>query len=138
MSVLEKIIEWYATLSLDTLPDIVDIYAARARFKDPFNAVEGVAEIEKIFLHMFATTDKPHFIFIDHFQQENQAFLSWHFVFGLNGKSYTVKGATHLRFDPYGKVVEHRDYWDPAEELWQKLPFIGVIVGWLRAKFKAS
>ena len=40
-----------------------------------------------------------------------------------------------LHFAPDGRVADHRDYWDPAEELWQKLPLLGPPVRWLRRRF---
>jgi hypothetical protein len=138
MTPLSKLTIWYSTLSVDTLPDIARLYAPQASFKDPFNDVIGVNAIEKIFVHMFDTTDSPKFVIVDSLQQGDQAFLTWHFIFGLNGKEYTVKGGTHLRFNDAGLVTMHRDYWDAAEELWQKLPFIGGIVRWLRGKFRAQ
>jgi hypothetical protein len=138
MSRLEKIIAWYSTLSPSTLAEIHDLYAALATFKDPFNEVTGVPAIQQIFVHMFATTENPRFIVIDSLEQGQQAFLSWQFLFGLNGKNYTVNGGTHLRLNDQGQIIDHRDYWDAAEELWQKLPLIGAPVRWLRKKFRAT
>jgi hypothetical protein len=137
MTHLNKLTIWYATLSLDTLPDIRRLYAPDASFKDPFNDVVGIDAIEKIFVHMFKTTEHPRFVFGEIIQQEKQAFLTWEFIFTLNGKEYTVRGGTHLQFDDAGLVTMHRDYWDAAEELWQKLPIIGAVVRWLRRKFSA-
>lgn len=138
MTYLNTLTIWYATLSLDTLPDIRHLYAPNASFKDPFNEVIGVDAIEKIFIHMFTTTEHPRFVFGETIQQEKQAFLTWTFIFTLNAKEYTVKGGTHLQFDDAGLVIMHRDYWDAAEELWQKLPIIGVVVRWLRGKFSVK
>ena len=138
MTHLNKLTIWYATLSLDTLPDIRRLYTSNASFKDPFNDVIGVESIEKIFVHMFNTTEHPRFIIGETMQQEQRAFLTWEFIFTLNRKEYTVRGATHLHFDDAGLVTMHRDYWDAAEELWQKLPIIGTAVRWLRGKFSVK
>jgi steroid delta-isomerase len=35
-------------------------------------------------------------------------------------------------------VDVHRDYWDAAEELFEKLPFVGRLICLLRKKFSAS
>lgn len=138
MTPLAKLTTWYATLTIDTLPDLHLFYAPMATFKDPFNEVTGIPAIQKIFVHMFDTTDNPRFEFIDTIEQNSQAFVTWHFIFGLHGKEYTVKGGSHLRFDDAGLISEHRDYWDAAEELWQKLPIIGMLVRWLRGKFSVK
>lgn len=133
----EKLAQWYATLSPSSLDNIGQYYCANAHFKDPFNDVQGLAAIEKIFRHMFSSTEQPWFAFKDMVLQEQQAFLSWEFHFCLRGKQYTILGGSFLRFDERGLVEEHRDYWDAAEELWQKLPLIGGIVRCLRGKFVA-
>jgi steroid Delta-isomerase len=31
-------------------------------------------------------------------------------------------------------VVFHRDYWDAAEELYEKLPVIGALMRWLKKR----
>jgi steroid delta-isomerase len=31
----------------------------------------------------------------------------------------------------------HRDYWDAAEELYEKIPVLGSILRWLKSKLKA-
>lgn len=138
MTPTQKTRYWYATLDVDSLEEINTYYAAKAYFKDPFNEVEGVDAIKKIFVHMFATTENPHFVFEDLMENDGQAFLTWYFHFLLKGRQYTVKGSTHLRFNKDGLITYHRDYWDAAEELWQKLPIIGGFTKWLRSQFSVK
>ena len=138
MTRLDALLDWYSTLSLDTLIQAGSYYHCDAQFKDPFNDVCGVTAIIAVFGHMFATTDNPRFIIHDRILQGNQAFVSWRFEFGLQGKPYTIHGASHFKFDDQGMVTLHRDYWDAAEELFQKLPLVGGPVRWLRSRFKVS
>jgi ketosteroid isomerase-like protein len=138
MTELDQLLTWYATLTPDSVGRVAEFYAADARFRDPFNDVRGVAAIESIFHHMFAHTEQPRFIIDNKIVQGDQAFVTWIFAFGLRGEQYTVEGASHLRFNSDGQVVLHRDYWDAAEELLQKLPLIGAPIRWLRGRFKAS
>lgn len=135
---VQNIMAWYANLSPTSLKDIGKYYADDAHFKDPFNDVQGVKRIQAIFEHMFATTQYPKFIFEEVIEQESKAFLTWEFHFGLRGKNYVVKGGSLLTFNERGLVTDHRDYWDAAEELWEKLPIVGALVGWLRRKFKVQ
>ncbi|MBR7798606.1 nuclear transport factor 2 family protein [Undibacterium fentianense] len=135
---VQKIMDWYASLSPSTLPQITSLYAIDARFKDPFNEVVGVEAIAKIFEHMFASTEAPRFIFEEVIEQGQKVFLTWEFHFGLRGKNYVVKGGSMLTFNEQGMITDHRDYWDAAEELWEKLPIVGTLVGWLRHKFKVQ
>jgi len=138
MTRLNELLTWYSTLTADSVKLAVDYYHPNAHFKDPFNDVLGVAAIMRIFDHMFVTTDNPRFIIHDKIMQDGQAFVSWTFEFVLKGKHYEIAGATHFKFNAVGMVVEHRDYWDAAEELFQKLPLVGAPVRWLRRQFRVG
>ncbi|QEI04427.1 nuclear transport factor 2 family protein [Pigmentiphaga aceris] len=138
MNVLDDLLAWYETLTPDTLDAVPRFYDDHARFKDPFNEVHGHAGIRRIFAHMFETTESPRFVIHERIVQGDQAFVTWTFHFGLRGQAYTVVGGSHLRFGADGRVTEHRDYWDAAEELFQKLPVIGPAVRWLRGRFAVS
>jgi steroid Delta-isomerase len=112
-------------------------YAADARFKDPFNDVLGVPAIERVFRHMFDRLDEPRFVVHEVLVEGDQCFLTWDFLFRFKGRAQvrqTVRGATHLRFDAQGRVALHRDYWDVAEELYEKLPLLGALMRWLRRR----
>ena len=113
-------------------------YAADARFKDPFNDVRGVPAIARIFQHMFESLDQPRFVVTHQLQQGSDAFLSWDFTFRFKNfrrdQLQCIQGATHLKLDDAGLVTLHRDYWDAAEELYEKLPLVGGLMRWLKAR----
>jgi hypothetical protein len=135
MIALDNLLHWYASLTPQSIRDVAKFYQADAHFKDPFNDVRGVAGIEAIFVHMFETTEFPRFIIGERIEQAHQAFVTWTFEFSLKGKAYCVVGGSHFVFDDHGLVIEHRDYWDAAEELFQKLPIVGAPIRWLRRRF---
>jgi len=68
----------------------------------------------------------------------DQAFLSWDFHFRLQRfdtqTTQTVRGGTHLQFNEQGLIQSHRDYWDAAEELYEKLPLLGGLMRWLKKR----
>jgi hypothetical protein len=132
---LDALLAWYSSLQADTVKLAEQFYAAEARFKDPFNDVQGVANVVAIFQHMFATTQHPRFIINERILQHQQAFVTWTFEFELQGRAYQIVGGSHLVFNAAGLVILHRDYWDAAEELLQKLPIVGAPIRWLRKKF---
>ena len=45
-----------------------------------------------------------------------------------------VRGGSHIRLAPDGRITEHRDYWDAAEELYEKLPGLGSLMRWLKRR----
>ena len=135
---VERLVQFFEQLQPQDLQRLPDIYAPDARFKDPFNEVQGLAEIERIFAHMFVALDSPHFIVTERIVQDNKCFLVWDFRFRFKRFDTTswqpVRGGTHLVFNDAGLVTLHRDYWDAAEELYEKLPLVGGVMRWLKRR----
>jgi steroid delta-isomerase len=133
---VRRLVRLYEQLAPADLPRLGHYYAADARFKDPFHTVQGVPAIARIFEHMFTSLHAPRFIVTGQVVQADQAFLVWEFRFrfrrGDTRTEQCVHGTSHLRFDRQGLVVLHRDYWDAAEELYEKLPGIGMLMRWLK------
>jgi steroid Delta-isomerase len=135
-----RLVHLFETLAPADLDALARVYAADARFKDPFNDVRGVPEVQRIFAHMFRALDEPRFVVHDIVVQGDQCFLTWELRFRFkrfDRTPQTVRGATHLRLDASGLVTEHRDYWDAAEELYEKLPLVGGLMRWLKRRANA-
>lgn len=134
---VRKIVALFERLSPADLPELADIYTDDARFKDPFNEVQGVDAIRRIFEHMFKNLDGPRFVIRDTIVQGDQCFLSWDFIFRmkrLRKDELVVRGGSHLRLAADGRIRDHRDYWDVAEELYEKLPVVGALMRWLKQR----
>lgn len=132
---LAEFIHFCEHLSRDNTGGFAGLYSADVFFKDPFNEVRGHAALIKIFEHMFVKVDTPRFIVTNSMLQGDEAFLVWEFLFYFKGNKTTeqcIRGSTHLRFSPEHKVAYHRDYWDAAEELYEKIPLLGGLMRWLK------
>jgi steroid Delta-isomerase len=135
-----EIVALFERLTPADLDRLHQWYAPDALFKDPFNEVRGVPAIRAVFEHMFASLDAPRFVVHQAVGSGDQWFLTWDFLFGLKryaSGTQCVRGATHLRFDADGRVVMHRDYWDAAEELYEKLPVVGGLMRWLKRRARS-
>ena len=135
---LAGVVRFYETLAPDTLDQLSGLYAADARFKDPFNDVVGIAAITGIFRHMFTTVEAPRFEVTTRLLTGREAMLGWDFHLRLRGRPVVIRGVTHLSFDTDGLVCLHRDYWDAAEELYMTLPVIGWLMRRLRKALSAG
>lgn len=133
-----RVVAFFEHLAPADIAAIGSIYAPDARFKDPFNEVRGVQPIQQIFEHMFVALENPRFVVTGRVVQGQQCFLTWDFLFAFKnfhrGVPQTVRGASHLVLDAQGMIVLHRDYWDAAEELYEKLPLVGALMRWLRRR----
>lgn len=136
---LERLIAFYQELTPESVTRFPEFYGADAYFKDPFNEVYGVQAIARIFVHMFRQVDAPHFVVTQHVSDASGAMLVWDFHYRMRqwGRSerQIIRGVSHLKFDAVGKVIYHRDYWDAAEELYMKLPFLGGMMKCLKKAF---
>ena len=134
----QKLATFFENLSPQSVSQLHTIYDAQATFKDPFNEVQGLPEIERIFRHMYVALDQPHFVVTGQVVDGSQAFLTWEFRFRFKrfdtNTLQAVRGASHVQFNDQGGVTMHRDYWDAAEELYEKLPVVGRVMRWLKAR----
>lgn len=132
---LQTLIGFFETMDRAALDQLAQIYTDDVFFKDPFNEVRGLAAVTHIFSHMFEQVDHPRFVVTDRLLQGDQAFLTWDFLFRMkrfSSEEQCIRGATHLRFTADGRANFHRDYWDAAEELYEKLPLLGTIMRGLK------
>lgn len=132
---LQNVVRFFETISPDSVAQLSSIYTEEVFFKDPFNEVRGIGAVTAIFAHMFEQVDAPRFVITTSVLQDDQAFLTWDFLFRMKRfarEEQCIRGATHLRFDADGRVSLHRDYWDAAEELYEKLPLLGSMMRGLK------
>jgi hypothetical protein len=137
---LERLVGFFESLTPESALRLGEFYADNAYFRDPFNEVRGTQGIARIFHHMFEQVAEPRFRVTDRVSAANGAFLTWDFTFRFKPDAplVTVRGASHLRFDAAGKVAYHCDYWDPAGELYEKLPVLGALMRLLRRRLSAT
>jgi steroid delta-isomerase len=134
---LYRVIDFFQSISVDSAQTLSLIYTDDVWFKDPFNEVEGIEQVSHIFMHMFEQVDTPRFVVTHSVLQDDQAFLTWDFLFRMrrfSDEEQCIRGATHVRFASDGRVAYHRDYWDAAEELYEKLPVVGSLMRWLKTR----
>ncbi len=128
---LARLVAFFETISRDTVGKLATVYTDDVYFKDPFNEVRSLSEVTRIFAHMFEQVDAPRFVVTHSVLQGEQAFLTWDFLFRMkrfSSELQCIRGATHVKFATDGRVAFHRDYWDAAEELYEKLPLLGALM----------
>ena len=139
MTPLEKLVDFFHTLTPQSVARFPEFYDRDAWFKDPFNTVSGVDAIQRIFEHMFRQVEEPRFIVTEQLADGEHAVLLWdfHFRSRLSGKTrrQTIRGVSHLRFSQDGRVIYHRDYWDAASEVYMRIPVLGWVLRRVRRAF---
>ena len=131
---LDALVRFYQELTPASVARFPEFYAEDAWFKDPFQEVRGVAAIQRIFAHMFRQVEEPRFVVSERLADDRSAMLVWEFRYG---RGQCIRGVSHLRFAEDGRIAYHRDYWDAAEELYEKLPVLGILLRRLRRALAA-
>jgi len=133
---IDALLDFYQSLAPESLVAFGEYYSGDAWFKDPFNEVRGVEPIREIFARMFRQVRDPKFKVSETIGDEHGLVLVWEMTFRMRSvrpnELQVIRGVSHLRFAGDGKVNYHRDYWDTGEELYSKLPVIGVAARLLR------
>jgi steroid delta-isomerase len=133
-----RLVEYFSSITPADLDRLAEFYADDASFKDPFNEVRGIPAIRRVYAHMFETLLAPRFVITRCTAQPGECWLAWEFHFAFRplqkGRAQVVRGATHLVLGADDRIVSHRDYWDAAEELYEKLPVVGSLMRWLRRR----
>jgi steroid Delta-isomerase len=135
---LDRIVALFENMKREDVRALDAYYTIDASFKDPFNEVRGLPAVQRIYAHMFEALEAPRFTVTARIQQGDQVFLAWDFRFAFRsyqrGREQLVRGGSHLRLAPDGRIASHRDYWDAAEEVYEKLPAIGSLMRWLKRR----
>ena len=81
-----RVIHFYETLTPASLSQLEALYTHDARFKDPFNHVQGLRPSSGVFSHMFETLNAPRFEVLSADTVEDHAWLTWDFIIQRPGK----------------------------------------------------
>ena len=135
---VDRLCAYFESISPQSVARIGEFYTPDARFKDPFNEVRGVNAVQDIFRHMYDNLHEPRFVVTQRVVDGAQCFLVWEFRFRFKRfdtqTPQVIHGGSHLKLAADGRISDHRDYWDAAEELYEKLPGLGALMRWLKRK----
>lgn len=135
---VQRVTCFFEMLTASRLDALHEIYAADARFVDPFNDAAGLDAIRRVYAHMFEQLEQPRFHIRIAAIEGRAAMLLWTFSFRRHGHALTERfdGASELHFGPDGRIVLHRDHWDP-QPVYEMLPVLGRVLRWLRRRLSA-
>ena len=133
----ERYRRFLETLSPETLDGLSEQVTDDVRFKDPFNDIRGREAYERALRHMYDTLGEVRFTIGHALSDGNTCLMQWRFESQLRGRPWTMEGASRVRFAEDGRVAEHIDYWDAAENVYERLPVIGWLLSRVRARLAA-
>jgi hypothetical protein len=110
-----------------------------SHFEDPFQKVQGLSAIYKVFENMYKTLHMPSFTVEEIVCEGRVAYLRWSFVYKLspNAEEQSFVDVSRVEFGENGKVLWHVDYWDAAQNVYEKIPLLGAVLRFIKRKIHA-
>jgi steroid delta-isomerase len=128
-SALATYARFWETLTPARLDTLADLVAPDVRFKDPFNDVRGAAHMIACMRLMY-DHGTPRFEILDRSLGTNAGYLLWRYVNdpGDGKPLMVIDGMSEIRFRADGRVAEHLDHWDAAEQVYERVPLLGALI----------
>ena len=131
---------FFENLNINTpIEEYKKVFDLNAQFKDPFHKVFGLEKIYKIFQDMYTKLDNPKFKIIEVISEDKVIYIKWDFEFKFKNKSKqeSFEGISRVEFNNEGKAISHIDYWDSAENLYEKIPILSFFIKLIKKKIKS-
>lgn len=118
--------------------EVRDLYAKDAYLNDSLKEVRGADAIDAYFRKTLEMATLVRVSFQDAAVSGENYYFRW--VMDVqapklnNGEVVRSLGMTHILFDAEGRVAVHQDYWDAASGLFQHLPVLGSLMGWVKER----
>jgi hypothetical protein len=111
---------------------IRQVYAADVYFDDTLKTVVGVEALQAYLAGSADAVEVGTVEFLDQAVSNGNYYFRWQMSLrfkklrrGVLTRSF---GMSHIRFDPEGRVVLHRDFWDSASGLFEHMPVLGGLI----------
>ena len=127
----------FATLDASNLHRLDELYREDIEFRDPLHRIHGLPALRDYFAQLYANVQDLRYEF--HGADEvrpGQGYLRWTLHFRhprLNGnKPIRLDGCSHLKWTD--RVHFHQDYFDAGALLYEHVPVLGGLIGWLKGR----
>ncbi|MFA5679246.1 MAG: nuclear transport factor 2 family protein [Pseudomonas sp.] len=127
----------FTALNADNLELLSGLYSPDVNFRDPFHEISGLASLQRYFSELYANTSDIGFTFYGYDQlREGAGYLRWTLHYRhprlADGRPIRVEGCSYLEW--HERVYLHQDYFDAGALLYEQLPVMGRVIGWLKRR----
>ncbi|MEZ9197517.1 nuclear transport factor 2 family protein [Shewanella sp. 10N.286.54.B9] len=134
--IIARFVSVYQKLNKDNLELLNEIYSDDIRFSDPLHKIAGLNALTDYFKTLYQNVESIDFVIHQVIRDESTAALKWTMNLvhpKLNaGNAISVEGVSLLTFD--GKINRHQDYFDLGAMVYEQLPLVGGLIGFIKSK----
>ncbi|WP_119395539.1 nuclear transport factor 2 family protein [Salinibius halmophilus] len=139
MRAVDKLQAVYKQLNRDTINTalLAQAYDANVVFEDPFHRVHGIEALTEDFRGLYKNVTSIDFDYRSSVEFDEHGYIEWDMTFVhpriKGGQAVIVNGITKVKI-ANGLIIEHRDYFDGGQMLYENVPVIGAGVRWLKGR----
>lgn len=134
---VERYVAVMEALRADNLATLDAVLTPDARFVDPFNDVRGTDAVRAVFAHGFEQCPGMRFQVSARAVDGQHALLRWRMTCDELASDLVIEGMSELTLAADGRVAAHVDYWDPAAQLYERVPLLGWLMRRVRRRLAA-
>ena len=131
----KSLIALYSQGGLYTVDQLSAVYSDDVTFTDPAHSITGLHRLCDYLNHQYGNVQYCEFVLQGEWLNDNNLFLQWDMHLRhpklKSGNTIVVNGLSKLIVSMHekgaAKIVEHRDYFDLGQLLYENVPVIGVI-----------
>lgn len=135
---LQAFCSGFAALNAGNLEQLGQLYHSDMEFRDPLHQLYGLQAMRDYCANLYQNVSSLNFRF--HQQDmldEQRGVLRWTMRFShprlAGGQPVEVEGCSFIWLRD-GKVYRHIDYYDAGALLYEHIPLLGRIIGWLKRR----
>lgn len=135
---LDNAKNFFNTLDSDHLNLVDQFYDKNVLFQDPVHKLSGAAEVKTYYAGLYKNVESIRFEFGKGVESGETVSLPWTMILktpSLNGgREMTVDGVSMITFNAEGKATAHRDYFDMGEFVYERLPLLKTLIGYIKRR----
>lgn len=136
---LQRAQDAFDHLDKNHLNVVEDFYDQDAVFQDPIHQIKGTKAIRSYYEGLYKNVDSIQFEYKHTSESGDLVTLEWKMHLkspSLNsGQEVTLDGVSLITFGGKdGKVISHRDYFDMGEFIYERIPVMGSVIGFIKRK----
>ena len=141
---LSKFLKLYQNFTIEDIDKLDQIYHPDILFVDPLHEIKGLTSLKDYFQTMYRQMEFGSFEYHRTLNSDNQLVVEW----TMNFSHKQIKSGAEINFEGISRlilsdqlpltIVEHRDYYDVGQMVYEHIPLLGSVIRFIKTKSKPA
>lgn len=139
---LERSMEFFDKLDSAHLDLVDQFYDKNTVFQDPVHQLKGSEAVKGYYAGLYKNVEAIRFEYGKSTESSDTVILTWRMhlkASAIDSKEIIVDGVSLITFGgAEGKVISHRDYFDMGEFIYERVPILKSVIGYIKRKLSKN